>query len=84
MNVDEQIKQKLAPLKPEFLDLIDQSHMHVGHKGNGGGGHYHLKIVSQSFVGKNRVERQRTVTILLNDLFPEVIHALSMETLTEL
>lgn len=84
MDVSEQIKQKLAPLNPSYLELIDQSHLHAGHKGNTGGGHYHLKIVSQEFEGKNRVERQRIVTTLLKDLFSGNIHALSMETLTEI
>lgn len=84
MDVSEQIKQKLAPLNPSYLELIDQSHLHAGHKGNTGGGHYHLKIVSREFEGKNRVERQRIVTTLLKDLFSGNIHALSMETLTEI
>jgi BolA protein len=68
---------------PQHLEVIDESHLHAGHAGaKSGAGHFRVVIVSQRFVGANRVERQRLVYAALADEMGPEIHALSMQTLT--
>ena len=44
------IKQKLIPLHPEKIKIIDESSKHIGHEGaKNGGGHFLLTIVSCDF-----------------------------------
>ena len=38
-------------LAPSELEIIDESHMHAGHSGHGGAGHFKVRIVSGKFNG---------------------------------
>ena len=77
------IRQRLeAAFSPSLLELTDESHLHIGHAGNQGGGHYRVHIVSTQFAGMNRVARQRTIQRALHDLYPSQIHALSIRAQT--
>lgn len=80
MNTTHQlIKEKLAVLEPQRLDLTDESALHAGHSGAaGGGGHYRLVIVSEQFKGMDTVARHRAIYQALGDLMKEQIHALSI------
>lgn len=63
--------------------LEDDSHLHAGHAGaRGGGGHFRLQIVSQSFAGHPRVSRHRLVYDALAALMHRDIHALSIDART--
>ena len=78
-----EIRRRLAVLAPSQLELRDDSALHVGHAGaQGGGGHYHLKIVSAAFEGRRRIERHRLVFEALGALMQRDIHALGIEALT--
>jgi BolA protein len=81
MNLIEEIKSRLQPLAPSQLEIQDDSALHAGHKGNGGGGHFTLKIVSASFNGKSHVARHRIIYQLMSDLIPLKIHALSIQAI---
>ncbi len=81
--IEEQIKQKLAFLKPTFFFLEDESDLHKGHAGNTGGSHFNIKIVSELFHGKSRMERHRLIYEALGDLFKKEIHALSIKAYTK-
>jgi acid stress-induced BolA-like protein IbaG/YrbA len=48
----------------------------------GDGQHFQALIVSDTFAGKNRVQRHQLVYAALGDRMREEIHALSMRTLT--
>ena len=74
----DQIKTRLQTLEPTTLDLIDESALHAGHQGSGGGGHYKLNITSSQFCGKSQIMRHRLVYQALADLMPHQIHALSI------
>lgn len=75
----EAMAARLAPLAPDVFDFEDQSHLHAGHAGNRGGGHYAILVVSSAFAGMNRLARQRKIQELLADLFAQKhIHALSI------
>ncbi len=77
----DQIKTRLQALDPTTLDLIDESALHAGHQGNGGGGHYKLNITSSHFCGKSQIMRHRLVYQVLADLIPHKIHALSIHAI---
>lgn len=77
----EEITARLQTLSPTALDLIDESALHAGHQGNGGGGHYKLNITSSHFCGKSQIMRHRLIYQALADLMPHKIHALSIHAI---
>lgn len=84
-SVAEIMRQKLAAeLAPAELDIVDESHRHVGHTGHDGRGesHFKLRIVSEKFAGLSRVERQRRVYAILAAELADRVHALGLATLT--
>ena len=83
MDMRQAIEGRLKPLNPVAFAFQDDSHLHVGHAGNTGGGHYAVLVVSAAFAGESRLARQRMVKTLLQDLFSDgLIHALSIKALT--
>lgn len=82
MSITEEIKYKLQSLEPTFIELEDESSLHAGHRGNGGGGHFKLTITSPRFNQVPPVMRHRMVYEALNELFPSKIHALSIRAQT--
>lgn len=86
MAVADTIREKLsAAFAPTELVVEDESAKHAGHAGARAGGetHFNVRIVSASFDGVSRVERQRRVYAALAELLkPNGIHALSLTTLT--
>lgn len=66
-------------LSPSHLEVINESHLHAGHRGDDGSGESHWTVVVESdrFTGLNRVRRQRLVNQALADLFSR-IHALAI------
>ena len=77
------IRERLtAALKPERLEIIDETARHAGHEGaRAGGGHYIVTIVSSAFEGKKLIERHRMVYDALGDAMQRDIHALSIKAL---
>jgi BolA family transcriptional regulator, general stress-responsive regulator len=65
---------------PERLDVIDESHQHVGHAGHrpGGESHFRVYIVSQAFRGKSRLDRHRMVNEALAGELAGGVHALAI------
>lgn len=79
MNTAGRMRERLAALAPETLEIADESAMHAGHEGaRGGGGHYALTIVSPKFDGQPTVARHRMIYVALGDLMQREIHALSI------
>ena len=80
--IDKNLREQLDA---EHVEIIDESHLHRGHKAAGGGGHYSVKIVSQRFENLNVMERIRLVHKALNEEMtgtPKLIHALQVKTFT--
>ena len=48
--IDKNLREQL---EAEHVEIIDESHLHRGHKAAGGGGHYSVKIISQKFENFN-------------------------------
>jgi BolA family transcriptional regulator, general stress-responsive regulator len=73
------IREKLAVLDPESIDVQDESALHAGHAGaKGGGGHYRLTVVSPKFAGQPLQARHRLVYQALQPLMTKDIHALAI------
>jgi BolA protein len=69
-----------AAFVPERLDVIDDSHQHVGHAGaRDGRGHFTVRIVSPAFAGLSPLARHRAVYAALGGLMETDIHALSIQ-----
>ena len=80
MSVSALIESRLAALRPESLELLDESGKHVGHAGaREGGGHYQLVIVSAAFAGRPLQTRHRMVYEALGTLMHKEIHALAIK-----
>jgi BolA family transcriptional regulator, general stress-responsive regulator len=78
MNLIDTIKTRLASLEPISIEIQDDSALHAGHAGNGGGGHFTLKVVSSHFSQKSQIMRHRLIYQALFDLIPKQIHAISI------
>jgi BolA protein len=66
---------------PSVLEVVNESDRHSGHRGSPGSGesHFRVHIVSQSFMGKSRVERHRMVNDALSAELGGGIHALAIK-----
>ena len=71
-----------AALDPANLEVIDDSHRHVGHAGAADGrGHFTVIVVSERFRGLPVVRRHRLVYEAVGDLMTTDVHALSIQAL---
>lgn len=80
MKIKELIETKLQSLQPQFLEVINESHMHNVPKGSES--HFKVIIVSNEFTGKMLVARHRMVNNILTDELTHSIHALVLHTMT--
>ena len=80
MDRIEAIKERInKQLQPMQLDIVDESHLHAGHSGHGGAGHFAVTITAEAFNGKSLIERHRMVYLAVDDLMKTEIHALSIK-----
>jgi BolA protein len=85
MSVEDQIREKLTrAFAPVSLDVVNESHHHAGHASSPGTGesHFRIKVVSEAFAGKSRLERHRMVNAVLAEELSGKIHALAVTALT--
>lgn len=84
MDTVQLIRQALEEaLCPHHLEIVDESHLHIGHDGaKNGGGHYSVTIVSDMFSGQSRINRHRMVNKATKHLFGSDIHALRIDART--
>jgi len=81
-SAKERMRAKLhAALSPESLEIIDESHLHAGHREAGMGieTHFRVKIVARAFAGRSRIDRHRAVNEVLGEDFARGLHALAIE-----
>ncbi|MCY7307804.1 MAG: BolA family transcriptional regulator [Rhodoferax sp.] len=78
------LEQRLREvLQPTSLTVRDESADHAGHvgaNGTGSGTHFRVRISSNLFIGKSRVQRHRLVYDALEDFIAAGLHALAIET----
>ena len=83
MTIEARMREKLMiALRPTRLDVVNESHLHAGHRSSPGTGesHFSVLIVSDAFTGKSRVERHRMVNDVLRDELRDGVHALAIKT----
>jgi BolA protein len=85
MNRQDRIEQKLTVLKPHYIEVVNDSHLHSGHKGSPGTGdsHFTVKIAATIFDNKARIEQHKIINELLRDEFSGGLHALSINILNK-
>ena len=83
-RVEDEIRARLAALRPDALELVDESAAHAGHAGARPGGqtHWRLRIASPAFAGKSTVARHRMVYAALGEMMQHPIHALAIRAET--
>jgi BolA protein len=84
MQTRDLITEKLTTaFQPESLQVVDESHQHVGHAGHRPGGetHFRLNIVAEAFRGKTRIERHRMINDTLMGELKGGVHALAIRAL---
>jgi BolA protein len=84
MSAEQKIRENLmVALEPTRLDVVNESHLHAGHRSSPGTGesHFRVLVVSKRFAGKSRVERHRMVNEALTDAFKGGVHALAIKAL---
>lgn len=88
-SIAQRIREKLnAAFAPLSLEVIDDSHKHRGHAHATrdsataaplGETHFIVKVVSEAFKRKSRIERHRMVNAALRAEIDDGVHALSIE-----
>ena len=74
MDLKSEIIRRITAAMPDAkIDIVDMT---------GGGDHWEARIVSQSFEGQSRVNRQRRVYAALGELMHGPIHALTFKAIT--
>lgn len=74
------IRERLAVLEPIELEVVNDSHHHAQHAGNrDGANHFTVTMRSAKFDGVSRVQRQRLVYALVEDMMPFPLHALVLK-----
>ncbi len=84
MKMDDRIRELvMVALEPVRLDVINESHLHAGHRNSPGTGesHYRLLVISPKFSGLSRVARHRLVNEALGPIVGKQVHALALTTL---
>jgi BolA family transcriptional regulator, general stress-responsive regulator len=76
----ERIKKQLDALKPQYLEIIDQSLSHREHLENPDSSETHLviNIWSDVFQSKTKLQQHRVINDLISEEFNSGLHALSI------
>lgn len=66
---------------PNFLEVNNLSHLHLGHAGDDGTGQTHFEIImnADAFNGKGRIECHRMVNEALDDLYKAGLHSVTLK-----
>jgi len=78
------MREKLVrEFAPSRLEIVNESHLHAGHRNSPGTGESHFRIlmVSAAFAGKSRLERHRLVNRALAAELKGKVHALALRLL---
>ncbi len=78
--IADEMRDRLAALRPTRLEILDESESHRGHAGfrEGGQSHFRIRMASSEFSGLSRLQRHRLVHGRLGDIMLR-IHALALE-----
>ncbi len=82
MSVETTMREKLTrALQPARLDIVNEFHLHAGHRNSPGTGesHFRVLVVSAAFKGKSRIDRHRLVNEILATELKGSVHALAIK-----
>jgi BolA protein len=69
-----------SALSIDSIEIVDESHLHIGHPGAAsGGGHFRVTIAAKNFDGLSTLARHRLIYDALGDAMQTEIHALSIK-----
>lgn len=76
----EKIEQKLSVLKPQYLEIIDNSSDHNNHIGSPktGESHFTINIYADSISSEELIKQHKIIKNLLRTEFTNGLHALSI------
>jgi BolA family transcriptional regulator, general stress-responsive regulator len=81
MTIETAIRDKLVKaFAPTRLEIVNESHLHAGHRDAPGTGesHFRVLIVSPAFLGTSRLDRHRRVNAALAAELKGKVHALAL------
>jgi BolA protein len=79
MSREDRILSNLSVLKPQFIELINESAKHSKHHPfESFDTHYSLTIKSDILNSKSKLDQHRVITDLIEDEFEKGLHALSI------
>ncbi len=61
------------------LEVVNESHLHVGHAGAAQGSHWRVRIACRQMTGLSLLAKHRLVYDALHLVIPQGIHALAIE-----
>ncbi len=78
---DRILKKIKDKIKVDFIEVINESHLHAGHREGGGSDtHFRVEVKSDNFKGKTLIESHKMINDALRDEFnKEGLHALSIK-----
>ena len=82
--MESKIYKKLKDFfSPEYLEVINESSLHAGHKSspNNGNSHFYIKIKAKKFRKTKLLDSHKLIYDLLNDEMRNQIHALRIKIL---
>lgn len=82
MSAEQSMREKLMiAFQPIRLDVVNESHLHAGHRSSPGTGesHFSVLVVAEKFAGKSRIERHRMVNDVLAEHLKNGVHALAIK-----
>ena len=72
--------EKLQVLDPIHLEVIDESHLHIGHAGaQSGMSHIRIKVSSHQFSGLTRLQQHQKIYQILGTMMTTDFHAVAIE-----
>ena len=81
MSIQATIEEKLLNhFSPEFLEVINESHMHNVPKGSES--HFKVVLISDQFEGKSLIARHKQIYQVLDAEIKGGVHALALHTYT--
>ena len=82
IGTEERITRTLTEaFRPAQIDVVDESDLHKGHAGHRPEGetHFRVRIVSEAFRGRSRVDTHRLINAALKQELEGGVHALAIE-----
>lgn len=76
-EISRRLREALDPVE---LEVIDESHRHIGHAGaSDGRGHFKIVVRAAALAGMTSLQRHRKIYAILGELMQTEIHAVTLD-----